>query len=85
MKRKYDQILEDVMPLLEANPNHKLYITGHSLGAALSTVASFFLSCEKGIQTPVTCINFASPRAGDKTFLSAVTVSSKELITNLFQ
>jgi len=75
-KRKYDQILEDIMPLLEANPDHKLYVTGHSLGAALSTVVSFFLSCEESIQKPVMCINFASPRVGDAAFLKAVTVSN---------
>jgi len=64
------------MPLLEANPSHKLYVTGHSLGAALSTVVSFKLSCEESIQKPVMCINFASPRVGDAAFLEAVTVSS---------
>ena len=30
-KRKYDEILEDVKPLLSANPGYKLYVTGHSL------------------------------------------------------
>ena len=65
--RKYDQILEDVKTLLKQNPGYKLYVTGHSLGAALSTLVSFYLSCEpdEDIPKPVMNVNFASPRLGD--------------------
>lgn len=68
---KYDQIKEDVLGLVKKYPGYKLYVTGHSLGAALSTIAAFFLACEDSIPKPVTCINFASPRVGTRSFLSA--------------
>ena len=50
---KFDQILADIKPLLEKYPDHKLYVTGHSLGAALSTLASFYLACDPDIPKPV--------------------------------
>jgi len=68
---KYDQIKEDVMGLLNKFPGYKLYVTGHSLGAGLATIAAFYLACEKDIPEPVTCINFASPRVGTRSFLNA--------------
>lgn len=70
-KRKYDEILEDVKPLLQANPGYKLYVTGHSLGGALSSVVAFYLACDDSIPSPVTCINFAAPRVGDHGFREA--------------
>jgi hypothetical protein len=72
-KRKYDEILEDIKPLLEANPGYKLYVTGHSLGAALSSVVAFYLACDDSIPKPVTCLNYASPRVGDSFYLQAST------------
>ena len=65
--------MEDIQPLLDANPGYKLYVTGHSLGAALSTMVAFFLACEDSIPKPVTCLNFASPRVGDGFYLEAST------------
>jgi hypothetical protein len=38
----------------------------------LSTIASFYLSCDPDIPKPVSNISFAAPRVGDKTFLKAV-------------
>jgi hypothetical protein len=69
--RKYDEILEDVKSLLKKNPTYKLYVTGHSLGAALANLMAFYLVCDPEIPKPVTCINFASPRLGDANFLAA--------------
>jgi hypothetical protein len=53
---KYHQIVEDVKALLSKYPGFKLYVTGpgHSLEAALSTVAAFYLTCDKKIPKPVT-------------------------------
>jgi Predicted lipase len=68
---KYDQIKDDVMGLLKKFPGYKLYVTGHSLGAGLATVAAFYLACEKDLPKPVSCINFASPRVGTRSFLNA--------------
>jgi len=76
-RTKYDEIVSELKDLLKQYPDHKVYVTGHSLGAALSTVMSFFLCCEEGIPSPVSCINFASPRVGDKKFLAAITYLEK--------
>ena len=74
--RKYDEILHDLNIMFQQYPNYKLYVTGHSLGAALSTLVAFSLaSCNDtnhiNIPKPITCINFASPRVGNKSFLKA--------------
>jgi hypothetical protein len=69
--RKYDEILKDVKGLLKKNPTYKLYVTGHSLGAALANLVAFYLACDPEIPKPVTCINFASPRLGDSNFFAA--------------
>lgn len=69
--RKYDEILEDVKLLLQEYPDYKLYVTGHSLGAALSTIVGFYLACDPDIPKPVTIVNFASPRVGGRHFLNA--------------
>jgi predicted lipase len=70
--RKYDEVLEDVKSLMADHPGYKLYVTGHSLGAALASLVAFYLACEDDIPKPVTCLNFASPRIGDPGFRDAV-------------
>ena len=68
----FDQIRQDVKGILKKCPGYKLYTTGHSsYGAGLSTIASFFLSLDRDIPKPITCINFASPRVGTRSFLKA--------------
>jgi len=69
---KYNEIVSDLKVLLKKYPDHKVYVTGHSLGAALSTLTAFYLACEEDIPKPVSCVNFASPRVGNADFLSAV-------------
>ena len=62
----YKKILALVWSLLAAKPDYSLYITGHSLGAALSTLCGYELS--KDLNNKVTVVNFASPRVGDSAF-----------------
>jgi len=69
---KYDQIIADVKNILKNYPDHKIYVTGHSLGAAVATLAGFYLSCDPEIPKPVSSISFASPRVGDASFLNVV-------------
>lgn len=73
-RRKYDEIMDDIKPLLQANPGYKLYVTGHSLGGALASVVAFYLACDDSIPKPVTCITFAAPRVGDSGFREATNV-----------
>jgi len=69
---KYAEMLKDVKSILAIYPDHKLYVTGHSLGGALSTLAAFFFACETDIPKPVSCVNFAAPRVGKGNFLKAI-------------
>ena len=48
-----------------------VYVTGHSLGGALSGLFSLFLSCEPDLPKPISCINFASPRFGGENYYNA--------------
>ncbi len=65
---KYDQIMADLKPLLSKYPDHKIYVTGHSLGGALCGMFAFFLACEPDLPKPISCINFASPRFGGENY-----------------
>jgi hypothetical protein len=64
----------------KATVNNALYVTGHSLGGALATLASFFLASDKGINgnsadwRGVSCISFASPQVGNVSFQKAFEV-----------
>lgn len=69
---KYDAILADVKSLLLKYPDHKVYTTGHSLGAALSTITAFNFACDPDLPKPISCINFASPRVGSYELLDSV-------------
>ena len=62
----YEKILEVLKPLKEEYPDYTIYVTGHSLGAALSTLFGFELSHE--IDSEITVVSFASPRVGNNIF-----------------
>lgn len=49
-------------------PIHRLYVTGHSLGAALSQLFTLDLNLSRP-DIPVSNINFASPRVGNQAFV----------------
>lgn len=71
---KLDQIKLDLLSILSRYPNHKIVVTGHSLGGALATLASYYfaLDPEFAKQTPITCINFGAPRVGGYKFSQAI-------------
>lgn len=50
------------------NQDTQIYVTGHSLGAALATLAAVHISKLVGGKIPVHLYTFASPRVGDRTF-----------------
>ena len=62
----YEKLKKDVVDLLAENPDYQVYVTGHSLGAALSTLFGYELS--KEIQNNIVVISFASPRVGNPAF-----------------
>ena len=75
---KYEEILNNLMTLLEKFPDYKIYVTGHSLGASLSTLFGFVLASDHDsrIPKPIKCITIASPRVGNIAFRRAFQVCS---------
>mmetsp|Transcript_26105 Transcript_26105/g.36804 ORF Transcript_26105/g.36804 Transcript_26105/m.36804 type:complete len:460 (+) Transcript_26105:164-1543(+) len=67
-KNKYEEIMHKVKPLLQKHPDYKLYVTGHSLGASLSSLFAFVASQETDpvVPKPVTCVSVASPYVGNQ-------------------
>jgi predicted lipase len=65
----YDKLLAKVKQLLEDYPDYSIYVTGHSLGAALSTLCGFRMSCD--LENKVTVVSFASPRVGNAAWKKA--------------
>ncbi|KAL3905666.1 MAG: hypothetical protein SGILL_009588, partial [Bacillariaceae sp.] len=76
---KFDSIMNDLNSLLQQYPGYNVYVTGHSLGAALATVFAFHAAASGRLTSPdpsyetptVTCINFASPMVGNLEFENA--------------
>jgi hypothetical protein len=68
---KYDTILKSLVSLQKQYPGYHIYITGHSLGGALSTVFSFFAAASGIFRDPITCIPIASPMVGNLSFEEA--------------
>ena len=64
-KQAFDDVKDDILREFRANLGElPLYITGHSLGAALATVATQELGDEFNDQVAA-CYTFGSPRVGD--------------------
>lgn len=73
---RMDQILRDAKGLLKENTGFSLYITGHSLGGALSTLCGFFAACDDELlsltsQNRVVVYSVASPYCGNWQFRHA--------------
>lgn len=62
----YDKIKKDLLELLEEHKDYDIYVTGHSLGAALSTLFGYELS--RDITNEIKIVSFASPRVGNHAF-----------------
>lgn len=64
--------MSDVRSLLARYPDYKIYVTGHSLGGALCSLASIYFACDPNLPKPITCINFGSPKVGGWKVFEAV-------------
>jgi hypothetical protein len=72
-KQAFDDIKEDVVDILHKSIGQEmpLYLTGHSLGAALATVATQELE-EEFRDWVAACYTFGSPRVGDGKYEKAI-------------
>ena len=73
--RYRDQIIKHV----DENPDKEIYITGHSLGGALATLASFDIAANQ--QRSVNLYTYGSPRVG----LSDFRVAHEEIVPNSYR
>jgi predicted lipase len=83
---KFDQILKNLYELLMKHPDYKIYVTGHSLGGALSHLLAFKLAALEDSrinQQPITCLTIASPRVGNLDFRRAFQVNLSFLCDGL--
>jgi len=72
-KNKIETIMDQLKVIMEENPSYRLYITGHSLGGALSVLTSLEAAARFGERDrPVTCVAVANPRVGDAGFRAAI-------------
>jgi hypothetical protein len=66
-------LFNQVRGLVKAHPGFSFYITGHSLGGALATIAALDLSCNGLVsRNQLHLYTFGSPRVGDVHFANAV-------------
>jgi predicted lipase len=69
----YKEIMYSVYSMLQTHPGFKLYVTGHSMGAALATLFAFGAAAEADtvVPKPVSLFTFAGPYVGDQSFREA--------------
>jgi len=74
-KQRYDMIIDDIEAAMNGEEGYSVYITGHSLGAALATMFSFKLAGagkkRDTIPRPITCITWAAPLSGTSGYRTA--------------
>ena len=63
-------VSRDITALFSQHPNAELWVTGHSLGAALSSFAAHHFSSIVGLGNIVSHHTFGSPRVGNVDFYS---------------
>ena len=75
-KHELDKLWPSIQDTLKSNPG-TLYVTGHSLGAAMATIATSRLQ-----PNVVALVTFGSPRAGDKEFVESLKVDHYRVQNN---
>lgn len=73
---RMDRILQDAKTLLKENVGFSLYMTGHSLGGALSTLCGFYAACDEELlqlthHKRIVVYSVASPYCGNWKFRHA--------------
>lgn len=69
--RTYEVFRQTILDAMAGlGKTRRLFVTGHSLGAGLATVAALDIASATGLGAPI-LYNFASPRVGDAAFVRA--------------
>uniref|UniRef100_A0A7S2IAN3 Fungal lipase-type domain-containing protein n=1 Tax=Helicotheca tamesis TaxID=374047 RepID=A0A7S2IAN3_9STRA len=72
---KIDKIVDEVNGYMKDLKGYRLFVTGHSLGGALSTLFGFYAAANDDLMEhvygPVSLFSVASPRVGNAKFLEA--------------
>lgn len=85
-RRFIDLVNDRVRELKNGDDNVSIYITGHSLGGALATLAAAFMLREKDLKGNVKGLyTFGSPRVGDHAFTKKLARLGKDLEVHRFQ
>ena len=84
-QNELEKIWEDIIEILEVNKDKELYITGHSLGGAMATIAASRLKDE--IEALYT---YGSPRVGTRKFVKSFSnvehyrhVNNNDVVTSI--
>ena len=75
-KHELDKLWPSITTALDANPG-MLYVTGHSLGAAMATIAASRIQ-----DRVIALVTFGSPRAGNAEFINSLNVTHYRVQNN---
>mmetsp|Transcript_32760 Transcript_32760/g.48022 ORF Transcript_32760/g.48022 Transcript_32760/m.48022 type:complete len:434 (-) Transcript_32760:86-1387(-) len=78
---KFTQIVMILKQVAKKHPDFKIYVTGHSLGGALTQLLAFALAGSKesaDLPKPIIAVSYASPRVGNKGYLEKYKQLEKE-------
>ena len=65
---KNDIFSESILNDIKANKDYKIIFTGHSLGGAISTLASYYFAKFNLAENEPVLITFGQPTVGDENF-----------------
>ena len=65
---KKDIFSEEILKDINANKDYQIIFTGHSLGGAMSTLASYYFAKKKLAENELILITFGQPRVGNENF-----------------
>ena len=74
-----DKLWENIVEIVNVNKEKQIYITGHSLGAAMATLAT---SRIEEFRTVVQLTTFGSPRVGTRKFVKNISTPHMRFVNN---
>lgn len=83
-KASVDNVWDDLVKLFKKYPNRRVYLTGHSLGAAMATLMAARCHRTEGIPNPI-LYTFGSPKVGNCTyvkFMDSLNIEHHRFVNN---